>query len=504
MANLQFTTFDSIQDHVSHVRQIFNTGRPRDIKWRKFQLQRLYDMVSENEEKLYEAMAKDMHKPRNEAMGGDIAPVLDECLYFIDNLDELIKDQKVKPRSGVNAMDKVVIRKDPLGVVLILGSWNYPVQLLLLPFAGAIAAGNSVILKLSEVAAHTAALITELFPKYMDTSCYRIVNGGVEETTFLLKEKFNHIFYTGNENVAKVVMTAAAKHLTPVTLELGGKSPAVIAPDADIQLTANRIAFGKFYNSGQICIAVDHVLCPKSKVNELVKALKHTLHQFYGNNPQESSDYARIVNERHVERISSLLNNRTSGEIAIGGEIDKQDRYIAPTVVVNVKPNDETLMGNEIFGPVLPIVTYNDIEEAIGIINQREPPLALYIFSKNQKVIDRVLKNTQSGGVCVNDCLMHQAEYSIPFGGVGASGMGNYHGAKSIATFTHERSMLVKKQKMEGAVAVRYPPYTDRKHKILRFIMVKHPAMLKLKMYRQPLKLLLAIIALLAFYLRRK
>ncbi|GAN08711.1 aldehyde dehydrogenase, dimeric NADP-preferring-like [Mucor ambiguus] len=504
MATLQFTTFDSIQDHVSHVRQIFNTGKPRDIKWRKFQLQRLYDMVSENEEKLYEAMAKDMHKPRNEAMGGDIAPVLDECLYFLDNLDELIKDQKVKPRSGVNAMEKVMIRKDPLGVVLILGSWNYPVQLLLLPFAGAIAAGNSVILKLSEVAAHTAALITELFPRYMDTSCYRIVNGGVEETTFLLKEKFNHIFYTGNENVAKIVMTAAAKHLTPVTLELGGKSPAVIAADADIQLTANRIAFGKFYNSGQICIAVDHVLCPKSKVNEFVTALKHTLHQFYGNNPQDSSDYARIVNERHVERISSLLNNRTSGEIAIGGEIDKKDRYIAPTVVVNVKPNDETLMGNEIFGPVLPIVTYNDIEEAIGIINQREPPLALYVFSKSQKVIDRVLKNTQSGGVCVNDCLMHQAEYSIPFGGVGASGMGNYHGAKSIATFTHERSMLVKKQKMEGAVAVRYPPYTDRKQKLLRFIMVKHPVMLKLKLYRQPLKLLLAIIALLAFYLRRK
>ncbi|KAI8641803.1 Aldehyde/histidinol dehydrogenase [Parasitella parasitica] len=504
MAELQYTTFDSIQDHVSHVHQIFNTGKPRDIKWRKFQLQRLYDMIAENEERFYETLAKDMNKPRSEAMGGDIAPVLDECVYFLDNLDELIKDQKVKPRSGINAMEKVIIRKDPLGVVLILGSWNYPVQLLLVPFAGAIAAGNSVILKLSEVASHTAALITEIFPKYMDTSCYRIVNGGVEETTFLLKEKFNHIFYTGNENVAKIVLTAAAKHLTPVTLELGGKSPAVIAPDADIQLTANRIAFGKFFNAGQICIAVDYVLCPRSKVSEFVKALKQTLQQFYGDRPQESKDYARIVNDRHVERISALLNNRTSGEVAIGGEIVKKERYIAPTVVVNVQPDDATLMNSEIFGPVLPIVAYNDIEEAIGIINRHEPPLALYLFSKDQKLVDKVLRNTPSGGVCVNDCLMHQAEYGIPFGGVGASGMGNYHGAKSIATFTHERSMLVKKQKMEGAIAVRYPPYTDRKHHLLRFIMVKHPLMLKLKSYRQPLKLLFAIIALLAFYLKRK
>ncbi|KAI7898292.1 Aldehyde/histidinol dehydrogenase [Cokeromyces recurvatus] len=421
---LHYSSLESIQDHVSHVRQIFLTGKPRDLKWRKLQLQRLYDLVSENEDKLYEALSKDMNKPLNEAMSGDIAPILDECLYFIDHLDQLAQDRKVVPRSSVNKMEKVIIRRDPVGVVLIIGSWNYPIQLSLVPLAGAIAAGNSVILKLSEVAPYTAAVITELFPKYLDTSCYRIVNGGVHETTALLNEKFDHIFYTGNSTVAKIIMTAAAKHLTPVTLELGGKSPAIITPDAtNIPLIANRIAFGKLYNCGQICIAVDYVLCPKSKLNEFITCFKQTVKNWYGSNPQKSKDYARIVSDHHVERIKNMLNARKSGDIVFGGEIDKEDRYIAPTLVVDVKENDPILMGDEIFGPILPIITYQDVDETIRIINKREPPLALYIFSNQRKIIEKVLRNTQSGGVCVNDCLMHQAEYSIPFGGVGASGM---------------------------------------------------------------------------------
>ncbi|KAI9482799.1 MAG: Aldehyde/histidinol dehydrogenase [Benjaminiella poitrasii] len=503
--NLHYTSLESIQDYVSHVRQVFYTGKPRDLKWRKSQLQQLYNLVSENENRLYEAMAKDMSKPLNEAMSGDIAPVLDECLYFIDNLDELSKDQKVAPRSGLNKMEKAIIRRDPVGVVLVIGCWNYPVQLSLLPFVGAIAAGNSVILKLSEVAPHTAATITELFPKYMDTSCYKVVNGGVEETTALLKEKFDHIFYTGNNTVAKIIMTAAAQHLTPVTLELGGKSPAVIAPDAtNIPLIANRIAFGKLYNSGQICIAVDYVLCPKSKLNEFVTSFRQTIKKWYGSNPQKSKDLARIVSDRHVERISTMLNQRKSGDIVVGGEVDRNERYIAPTLVINVKNDDPSLMGDEIFGPVLPVITYQDIDEAIGLINKRDPPLALYVFSQNQKLTEKVLRNTQSGGVCVNDCLMHQAEYGMPFGGVGASGMGNYHGQKSFMTFTHERSMLIKKQKMESALSVRYPPYNERKYNLLRFVMVKHPFMLKLKAYRKPIKALILLFVFFLVYLQRK
>lgn len=503
--SLQYTSFDSIQDYVSHVRQVFNTGKTRDIKFRKAQIQRLFDLVSENEERFYEALAKDMNKPRNEAMGGDIAPVLDECLFFLHNLDELTKDKKVKPRSINNKMEKVVIRRDPLGTVLILGCWNYPVQLSLLPLIGAIAAGNTAILKLSEVSPHTAALITELFPRYMDISCYRVVNGAVEESTALLKEHFDHIFYTGNGQVGRIVMEAAAKHLTPVTLELGGKSPAVIAPDADMQLTANRIAFGKFFNAGQICIAVDYVLVPKQRLNEFVSAFKKTMSDWYGNNPQDSDSYARIVNKRHVDRIAAMLNNRSSGEIVIGGEVDKVDRYIAPTVVINVKHDDPSLMGDEIFGPVLPVITYNNIDEAIGLINKKDPPLALYVFTKKEKLAERVLRNTKSGGVCVNDCLMHQAEYGIPFGGVGTSGMGNYHGEKSFTTFTHERSMLVKKQKMEGSnVAVRYPPYNSRKYNILRFVLVQHPLFVTLKKFKSPIKLLLVLFALFAYYLKKR
>ncbi|KAI9345914.1 Aldehyde/histidinol dehydrogenase [Pilaira anomala] len=500
----QVTSFESIQDHVSHVRQIFNIGKPRDLQWRKVQIQRLYDLIYENEDRLVQAMKLDMNKPLNEAVGGDIAPVLDECLFFLKHIDAFVKDEQVKPRSMINKMDKAIIRKDPLGVVLIIGSWNYPVQLSLLPFVGAIAAGNSVILKLSEVSPHTAAVITDLFPKYMDTSCYRIVNGGVEQTTALLKERFDHIFYTGNSHVGKIVMTAAAKYLTPVTLELGGKSPAIIAQDADMQISANRIAFGKCYNAGQICIGVDYVLVPKSRLNEFVTAFKKTVETWYGKNPQQSDSYARIVSERHVERIQSLLKNRTSGEIVAGGEIDINDRYIAPTLVINVNRDDPSLMGDEIFGPILPVITYNDIEEAIALVNKKEPPLALYIFTHKNKIVEKVLRNTQSGGVCVNDCLMHQAEYAIPFGGVGNSGMGNYHGKKSFDTFTHERSMLFKKQSMEGTnVAVRYPPYNQRKYNILRLFLVDHPYMIKLKAYKNPIKLLAALITIF-FYLKRK
>ncbi|KAG2214342.1 hypothetical protein INT47_000898 [Mucor saturninus] len=500
---LSVTSFESIQDHVSHVRQVFFSGKQRDLKWRKHQIQRLYDLVAENEERLIEAMYFDMNKPRNEALVGDIAPVLDECLYFLDNLDALAKDQKVKPRSIVNKTAKAIIRKDPLGVVLIIGCWNYPVQLSLLPLVGAIAAGNSVILKLSEVSPYTAAVITDLFPKYMDTSCYRIVNGGVEQTTALLKERFDHIFYTGNGTVGKIIMEAAAKHLTPVTLELGGKSPAIIAHDADMQLSANRIAFGKFFNTGQICVAVDHVFVPEHRVNEFVAAMKITLEKWYGPNPQESESYGRIIADRHVDRIEAVLNNRTSGEIAIGGQIDKSDRYMAPTVVVNVKYDDAALMSDEIFGPILPVISYKEIDEVIGLINKREPALALYVFTNKEKLAEKVLRNTQSGGVSVNDCLVHQAEYSMPFGGVGGSGMGNYHGVKSFDTFTHERSMLVKKQAMEGTNNVRYPPYTSRKLSILRVVLVAHPWMLKLKANKSPLKVLAVFLAIL-FYLKRK
>ncbi|CEG64057.1 Putative Aldehyde dehydrogenase [Rhizopus microsporus] len=472
--------------------------------FRKMQLERLYSLVKENEERFYKALEQDLNKPRLEAFTGDIAPALDECLYFLENLDTLVKDKTMKPRSLINKSEKVITRRDPLGVVLIIGCWNYPVQLSLVPLAGAIAAGNCAILKPSEVAPHTAALITELFPKYLDSSCYRIVNGGVEESTELLKNPFDHIFYTGNSTVGKIVMEAASKHLTPVTLELGGKSPAIVLEDASIQLTANRIAFGKFYNAGQICIGVDYVLIHKSRLNDFTEAFKKTVHEWYGPNPKESNNYARIVADRHVDRLQAILDNRKSGQVVLGGQIDKKDRYVAPTLVTNVRFDDPSLMSEEIFGPILPVLTFNTLEEAIALVNRKDPPLALYVFTQKKKLAEQVLRNTRSGGVCVNDCLVHQAEYSLPFGGVGTSGMGNYHGEKSFNTFTHERGMIIKKQNKERAVSMRYPPYTDRKLKIISLVLVKHPWLVWLTAYRTPLKLITFILVLLSVVAKMK
>ncbi|CAO3685626.1 unnamed protein product [Rhizopus stolonifer] len=406
---LNYSSFDTIQDSFDHLRQIFFTGKLKNLNFRKKQLEKLHALVQENEDKLCEAMRKDLNKPKQEAFIGDIVPILDECLYFIENLDEFTKDEIIKPRSISNKTDKAVIRRDPLGLVLIIGCWNYPVQLSLVPLAGAIAAGNCAILKPSEIAPHTAALVTELFPKYLDSSCYRVINGAVDQTTALLKHPFDHIFYTGNSTVGKIVMEAAAKHLTPVTLELGGKSPAIIMEDADIQLTANRIAFGKFFNAGQTCIAVDYVMIHQSRLGDFLKALSHTLNNWYGSNPQESKDYARIVSDRHFDRLSTLLKNQTTGNVVIGGETDGKDRYIAPTVITNVGFNDPYLMSDEIFGPILPIITYNVLEEAVALISRKDPPLALYVFSQQKKLVEKVLKTTRSGGVCINDCLMHQA-----------------------------------------------------------------------------------------------
>ncbi|KAG0173771.1 Aldehyde dehydrogenase [Apophysomyces sp. BC1015] len=485
MAALNYTSLETIQDNVTSVRGAFITGRSKLLFWRKFQLERLYWLVKDNEKRFYEALALDMNKPRTEALTGDIGPVLEECLYFLTNLDRLIKDENIKPRSITNAMDKLMIRRDARGVVLIIGSWNYPVQL-------------------SEVSTHTSALITELFPKYMDHACYRVVNGGVEETTELLKQPFDHVFYTGNSTVGKIVMEAAAKNLTSVTLELGGKSPAIVAPDANMQTVASRIAFGKFYNAGQICIAVDYVLVPKSHLESFVNAFRKTIKDRFGPNPKESKDYGRLVSDRHFDRLASMLDNRQSGVIAVGGERDRDERYIAPTLVTDVNFNDQMLMGDEIFGPILPVITYDNLDEALGLVSKHPAPLALYVFTKKKSVYNKVIELTQSGGVCVNDCLMHQAEYALPFGGIGNSGMGNYHGEKSFHTFTHERSVMIKSQRLERLMQIRYPPYSSSRLSLLRFLTVTHPAMFWVKLYRKEIKWSTIVFIIIASLLYRR
>ncbi|CAO0798894.1 unnamed protein product [Mucor circinelloides] len=502
--SLVYTSAESIEDFATCLRGTYTTGKSRDAFARKFYLERLHALVKDNEELFYDALAKDLNKSRAEALSSEISPVLEECAYFLDNYDSLVKDKKVKSRSAANRTDSAYIRREALGVVLIISTWNYPLQLSLVPLAGALAAGNCAVVKLSEISVHTSALITELLPKYLDAAMYRVVNGGVEETQHLLRQKFDHIFYAGNSHVAKSIMAAASQHLTPVTLELGGKSPAIVTEDADMQIVANRVAFGKFFNAGQSCVAVDYVFVPKSRQQEFLAAIGKTLNSWYGRNPQESKDYGRIVNHRHFDRIVALLNNRSSGNIAIGGQTDRETRYIAPTVISDVRFDDEHLMESEIFGPLLPVIPYSDVEETMGLISKKEPPLALYLFTKSNSTIKKVLGYTTSGGVTINDTLMHQSEYALPFGGVGASGMGGYHGERSFQCFSHERGILIKKQRLEWLIQSRYPPVSKAKLAILRAVLITNPVHFWYIVFKRPVKWTALIVIILGIFIKRR
>ncbi|KAG0173659.1 Aldehyde dehydrogenase [Apophysomyces sp. BC1034] len=493
MAQLSFTLKENIPSIVQGLRQQFRTGLTKDLTFRKQQLQNLHRMLIENKQELTDAVWKDLHKHKLEADTGEIAPIVDECLYMIKNLDRLAKPEHTVKRFRMNSQDKTYIRKEPKGVALVIGAWNYPIHLLFMPVVGAIAAGNCVLIKPSEVSAHTAELVSRLVPEYLDQRAYALVNGGVEETTVVLEQKFDHIFYTGNGVVGRIVMAAASKHLTPVTLELGGKSPAIVAPDANLHATANRLMWGKFFNNGQTCVAPDYILVTEKNAAALISAFQKSLANFYTENPQKSSSYGRIVNHRQFDRLKGIIDSLDPSAIIIGGTTDRDDLYISPTVVSPVDANDTRLMENEIFGifvddhyflmsklwdtgPILPIVTVKDMEEAVDIINAKDSPLAMYIFTESKAIYNNILDKTNSGGVLVNDTLMQILEMSLPFGGVGASGMGSYHGDKSFYTFTHERSTMVKSSGMEGAMNVRYPPYNDDKHTLMAAMVYGLPA----------------------------
>ncbi|XP_060703709.1 aldehyde dehydrogenase family 3 member A2-like isoform X2 [Hemiscyllium ocellatum] len=366
-------------------------------------------------------------------------------------------------------MDTVYIHREPLGVVLIIGAWNYPLALIVQPLIGAIAAGNAAVLKPSEVSENTARLLGELLPQYLDKDLYPVINGGVAETTELLKQQFDHILYTGSTNVGRIVMEAAAKHLTPVTLELGGKSPCYIDADCDLDVACRRIAWGRYTNSGQTCIAPDYILCSNNIQDEVVKKIGSAISEFYGADPKKSPDYARIINKRHFKRLMSLLEGVN---VMFGGQSDEEDLYIAPTIATDVDPSSR-IMQEEIFGPLLPIVTVNNADEAIHFINKRDKPLALYIFSHNKTLIKRMIAETSSGGVTVNDCLIHYSVDTLPFGGVGKSGTGAYHGKFSFETFSHRRACVLKSLGMERMNSVRYAPATDSKRKWALWLLKK-------------------------------
>ncbi|XP_043910231.1 aldehyde dehydrogenase family 3 member A2-like isoform X2 [Protopterus annectens] len=459
---------DQMKNTVGKARAAFNSRKACSLEFRKQQLQALRRLLTENEDRIADALHKDLNKNKLDTQVFEIMGLEGEIALLLEKLTEWAAPRPVE-RNLLTLMDEVYIQPEPLGVVLIIGAWNYPFLISLQPLLGAIAAGNAVVLKPSEVSENSAALIKELIPKYLDKDLYQVVCGGVAETTELLKEKFDHIMYTGNSTVGKIVMEAAAKHLTPVTLELGGKSPCYIDKNVDIDTVCRRIAWGKFTNCGQTCIAPDYILCDKSIHEKVIERLKETIKEFYGEDPKKSPDYCRIINTHHFKRILSLLEG---SKVTYGGQYDEASCYIAPTILTDVSPTSK-VMKEEIFGPLLPILTVNNVDEAIQFINQRDKPLALYAFCHDKKVLKKIVAETSSGGVTANDTMIHFTISTLPFGGVGNSGMGAYHGKFSFDTFSHHRACLIKSLKMETVNKVRYPPGSPEKVKWIKRLITK-------------------------------
>ncbi|XP_058122587.1 aldehyde dehydrogenase family 3 member B1 isoform X1 [Anopheles ziemanni] len=460
----------SYSDVVQQLRASFNSGKTRNVEFRIKQLQALQRCYEENTAEMANVLASDLRKHKQEAHLLEIEFILNDLRNTLYNLRDWVKPEK-PDKSLVNMMDGVYIYKDPFGVVLVIGAWNYPLQLTLVPVAAAIAAGNCVVIKPSEVAPASAKFIAEMLPKYLDADCYRVVTGGPKETSELLKEKFDYVFYTGSGRVGKIIHQACSENLTPCTLELGGKSPCYLDGTANIAVATRRILWGKFINAGQTCIAPDYVLCSKQVQKQFLEEARKVLNEWYGANPKDSPDLCRIINQNHFQRLTSLLKG---ANVAIGGETDLQDRYIAPTILVDVKSTDP-VMQDEIFGPILPILNVDNAYDAIKFINSRSPPLVMYIFTLDTKIQELFVNGTRSGSMCLNDTIMQYAVESLPFGGVGPSGMGSYHGKYSFDTFVHKKSCLTKDFNPIGEklAASRYPPYSESKLSFLSTLLKK-------------------------------
>jgi aldehyde dehydrogenase (NAD+) len=452
---------DTIVNQVNQLKATFSTGITRDIKWRLTQLKQLKLMLVEHEAAFLAALKSDLNKSEQEAWTSELGFLVSDIDHTVKHLNSWAKPRKVSTPMFVQP-GKSYLLPEPLGTVLIIGAWNYPLQLVLAPLVAAIAAGNCAVLKPSELSVKTAELLALYLPQYLDKLAYQVVTGAVVETTELLKQAFDHILYTGGEGVGKIVMRAAAEHLTPVTLELGGKCPCIVDSTTDLPVSAARIAWSKWMNAGQTCVAPDYVIIEKAFLTPFVAALKQKISEFYGADISKSADYGRIVNRRHMARLSSYLQDQ---DVIVGGNIDVEAQYIEPTIVLNPSV-DSPLMQEEIFGPILIILTVENIHEAIPFINSKAKPLALYLYTKNAKFEQQVLSQTSAGSVGINDGMMFMANPSLPFGGVGNSGMGCYHGKFGFDTFSHLKSVL--KRSFLFDVALRYPPFSAAKLKVLK------------------------------------
>jgi len=470
MTNLESTpsttaATPSFTELVDGVRATFNSGRTRPMTWRRRQLEGMLQMLKVHEQDFVDAIVSDLGRPVLEAFSADIGHARLQIKHVLKHFEQWARTEKVSP-GLLSQPGTAEIIKEPLGVALVIAPWNYPVQLLLEPMAAALAAGNAVVAKPSELAPASAAVLARLIPQYLDDDAVVVVEGGVPETTALLEEPFDHIFFTGSTNVGRVVMTAAAKHLTPVTLELGGKSPTIVAADADLAIAAKRIVWAKLMNAGQTCIAPDYVLVDETVKDRFVDLVVDAIRTFFGADPKQSSDLGRIISPRHLDRLVGLVSGG-GGTTVVGGDHDQATKYLAPTVIVD--PDLESnLMTEEIFGPVLPIVSVVSVDEAIEFVNARPKPLALYVFTQSSTTADLLLRRTSSGGACVNHAVVHILPDGLPFGGVGPSGMGAYHGRTGFDAFSHHKSVVRKKTRPD--MPLLYAPYGGWKERIVRFV----------------------------------
>ncbi len=449
---------------VRELRANFRSGRTRTAEWRRVQLAKLRRFLVEEEESVLAALRQDLGKPRYEAVTGEIALLHSEIDVAQRNLTRWMAPERVSVPL-VHQPASARVEREALGVVLIIGPWNYPLQLVLGPLVSAIAAGNVAVLGPSEHAPATAELLARRLNRYLDPGAVRVFAGGVSEARALLAQRFDHVFFTGGAHVGRIVLEAAAKHLTPVTLELGGKSPAIVDASADIGVAARRIAWGRFYNAGQTCVAPDYVLVERGVASALREALIVELRRFYGEDPLTSPDYARIVNRQHLARLEGLLEGVP---VIHGGRSDAERLILEPTIVWDVEPQ-AAVMQEEIFGPILPVLPVDDLDSAIDFVAARPDPLALYLFSSRRQAQERVRQGTRSGGLVFNDVIVHLTVPGLPFGGLGPSGMGASHGRAGFETFSHRRSVMRRASWFDPSV--RYPPYSEGKLRIARALL---------------------------------
>lgn len=453
-----------INDMIAYQQSYFEKDKTRSVEFRDRQLRILGEAIKENENRIIDAIGKDLGKPSFETISSEVGFVYNDIRYARKHLAKWMKPQKAKGNL-LTAPSRSMIVKEPLGKVLIIGPWNYPFQLIISPLIGAIAAGNCVVLKPSELAPHTSKVVTELINESFPEEYIAVFEGGSEVSQSLLQHPWDHIFFTGSTRVGKIIAQAAAQSLSPTTLELGGKSPCIVHKDANLKLAAKRITWGKFTNCGQTCVAPDYLLVHKEVKNKLTHLICQQIDKFYGSDPQKSHSYGRIITRSHCERLSNLLDE---GRIVKGGITKLEERYISPTIIDGINYSSK-IMQEEIFGPLLPMLTYDDLSQVITKIRRLPKPLALYFFSNDKATQDMIMLNLSFGSGCINDTIMQLVNHELPFGGVGDSGQGAYHGKHSFDRFSHAKGILCQSSLID--VPIRYPQYRKWKEQILRFIM---------------------------------